>query len=319
MNQEKINLQQARDFGETFSVSVKLIRQNFKIFFQCLILLAGPFILMSSVAGAFYQSGALSFTTSGMSNPMDILQQFGWTYLIFIIATIIANLVMLGTVYSFMITYQEKGPGNFTVNDVGQKLIQSIGNILLIFIAIFFISVIVIAIVVGIVMAIGIAVPALGILLGLLILIGLLLVGPPIFWQFSVVYLVNMKEDKTVSESFGKTRQVMKDNFWWTWVIVVCGSIAIGIMGFVFALPQAIYQMVLMFSAMGGQGDSEVSIPFMIVATICTFCATLIQSMIHILNGIHYYSLDEQKHGQGLIERINEIGNTQNGNVEQQY
>ena len=74
-----------------------------------------------------------------------------------------------------------------------------------------------------------------------------------------------------------------------------------------------------MFSAMGGQGDSEVSIPFMIVATICTFCATLIQSMIHILNGIHYYSLDEQKHGQGLIERINEIGNTQNGNVEQQY
>lgn len=320
MEQEKINLQQVRDFGETFSVSVKLIRQNFKLFFQCLLLLAGPFVLLSSLAGAFYQSSALTMSSAmQMTNPMDVLGQFGWAYVIFLIATVIANLVMMGTVFAFMITYQEKGPGNFTVNDVGQKLIQNIGNIILTFLIIFIISVILIGIIAGIVVAIGIGVPALGILLGLLILIGLLLVGPPIFWQLSVIYLVGMKENKNTFESFAKTREVMKDNFWWTWVIVVCGSIAIGIIGFVFALPQAAYQMILMFSNMGGQGDSETSIPFLIVATVCTFCATLVQSLMHLLNGIHYYSLDEQKNGQGLMERINEIGNTSNSNVEQHY
>ena len=34
---EKINFRQVRDFGETFNVSVKFFRQNFKLFFQSLI------------------------------------------------------------------------------------------------------------------------------------------------------------------------------------------------------------------------------------------------------------------------------------------
>jgi len=34
MNQEKINLRQVRDFGETFNASIKLVRQNFKLFLK---------------------------------------------------------------------------------------------------------------------------------------------------------------------------------------------------------------------------------------------------------------------------------------------
>ncbi|MBA3971747.1 MAG: hypothetical protein H0X46_06305, partial [Bacteroidetes bacterium] len=97
MNIEKINLQQSRDFGETFNVSVKLLRQNFKLFFQCMLLLAGPFILLSAISGAFYQASALSVSPVAMSNPMNILQKFGITYFIFIATTILANLAMLGT------------------------------------------------------------------------------------------------------------------------------------------------------------------------------------------------------------------------------
>jgi hypothetical protein len=320
MNPEKINLQQSRDFGETFSVSVKLLRQNFKIFFQCMLFIAGPFILLSAIAGAFYQANSLTLSPmNSFSDPMSIFRQFGLAWVILVVTATIANLVMLGTVFSFMVIYQEKGPGNFTVNDVGRKLIENTGNIILIFLLTFIVSAVVIGIIAAIVIGIGVAVPALGILLGFLFIIGLLLVGPPIYWLISVVYLVNIKEGKNIPESFGKAKEVMRGNFWWTWVIVVCGSIAIGIMGFVFALPQAAYQMVLVFTNMGGTVQEEVSIPFMIVATLCTFCVTLIQSIMHILNGIHYYSLDEQKNGQGLMERINEIGNTQNQNVEQQY
>ena len=59
-NQEKITFRQARDFGEIFNVSVKFLRQNVKLFFQSLIYIAGPFVLISAIAGAFYQSSALS-------------------------------------------------------------------------------------------------------------------------------------------------------------------------------------------------------------------------------------------------------------------
>jgi hypothetical protein len=127
-----------------------------------------------------------------------------------------------------------------------------------------------------------------------------------------------MQSDMGPLEAFGKTREAMRDNFWWTWVIVVCSSIGVGLAGLVFAMPQFAYQMVITFSNMRGEGE-ETSIGFIVVATICTFFSTLLYSVLYIINGVHYYSLAEKKDGQGLMERINEIGNTPPPNVNQQY
>ena len=132
-NQEKINFRQVRDFGETFNVTVKFFRQNFKLFFQSLIFIAGPFVLISAIAGAFYQSNAVSMLSVARMGESNILSQFGWTYFIFILAAVIANMTLLGTVFGFMINYMEKGPAGFTVNDVGQTLVKNIGNILSVF------------------------------------------------------------------------------------------------------------------------------------------------------------------------------------------
>src|ERR1035437_2376291 len=152
-NQEKINFRQSRDFGETFNVSVKFFRQNFKLFFQSLIFIAGPFILVSAIAGAFYQSSAVSIFSLARKGESDVFSQFGWTYLVFILAAILANIVLIGTVFSFMINYMEKGPGGFTVNDVSKILFKNIGNILLVFFILMFLTIVVLAIVVGVIVA----------------------------------------------------------------------------------------------------------------------------------------------------------------------
>lgn len=321
MNSEKINLRQSLDFGETFNTSVKFLRQNFKLFFQSLLFIAGPFVLISAIAGAYYQSTALGMYSPErmrMTDPSSILAQFGWAYLVFIIAAIVANLALVGTVYAYMLNYLEKGPGGFTVSDVGNTLTKNIGNILGVFFSITFLGIIIIAVVVGILVAIGMAVPVLGVLLGIGMFFGIIILFPPLIWQLSVVYLVKMHSDVGVFEAFGKTREVMKDNFWWTWVIVVCSSIGIGLVGLVFSLPQVAYQMVLMVTSMKGGGE-ETSIGFLIVATLCTFCTTLLYSAMYVINGVHYFSLAEKKDGQGLMERINEIGNTPKSNVDQHY
>lgn len=326
MNQEKINLRQVRDFGETFNASIKLARQNFKLFLKSLLFIAGPFLLMSSIAGAFYQSNALTIssrmqteilTNPGM-NPLDtILSQFGWAYLIFILASILANLALVGTVFSFMITYKEKGPGQFTVNDVGNTLVKNIGGIIGIFFGLLLFSLIIIAIFAGLAFAISAVSPILLVFLFLGLLIGMLILFPPLIWQLSVIYLIRMDEGLGFILAFAKTRIVLKGNFWWTWVIVFCSTFGIGIAGVVFTLPQFAYQMVLMFTMRNG--DTETSIPFIIVATICTFCTTLLYSFLYVINGVHYYSLAEKYDGKGLMERINEIGNTPDTNVHQQY
>ncbi len=315
---EKINFRQVRDFGETFNVSVKFFRQNFKLFFQSLIFIAGPFLLISAVAGAFYQSNAVSMFSISKMGQSNIFSQFGWTYLIFILASILAHMALIGTVFSFMINYMEKGPEGFTVNDVGQTLVKNIGNILSVFFILMFLTIIVIAAAGATIFGLASAVPALGILFGIALFFGILIILPPVMWQLSVVYLIKMQEQGSVFKSFSRTSKALKGNFWWTWVIMVCAVMAIGIISMVFALPQAVYQMVLMFSHIK-DASGETSIPFLVVATVCTFCSTLLYSGIYVISAFHYYSLAEQKDGIGLMERIDEIGNTPNNNEELQY
>jgi hypothetical protein len=148
---------------------------------------------------------------------------------------------------------------------------------------------------------------------------GLIILFPPLLWQLSAIYIVKMETDRGVGESFRRTKDVLKDNFWWTWLIVVCAWIAILIIAFIFMMPQAAYQMILMFTNIRTGVSSEPSIAFMIVATICTFFGTLIYSGLFVINAIHYFSLAEKKDGMGLMERINEIGQTPKNNVEEQY
>lgn len=318
MNQEKINFRQARDFGETFNVSVKFLRQNFKLFFQSLIFIAGPFVLISAIAGAFYQSSSIEVSSLGPFSGGNPLAQYGWSFLFFMLAAIVSGIVLIGTTFSFMITYMEKGPNGFTVNDVAVKLLKNIGNILSVFFVLTLIAILIIAVVVGIIIGLTTAVPVLGILFAIAFIFGMLILFPPLMWQLSVVYLVKMQEERSVLESFGRTREVMRGNFWWTWVIIVCSTIALGIVGFVFTLPQMIYQMVLLFSHMK-DGGGETPLAFLIVATICTFCSTILYSALYVINAFHYYSLAEAKDGVGLMQRIDEIGNTSQNNVEEQY
>jgi hypothetical protein len=316
MNQEKINFRVNRDFGETFNVSIKFLRQNFKLFFFSLLFISGPFILISSVAGAFYQSSAINaFSWVRSGNPFA---QFGLSYFLFIIAAVIAHLALMGTVFSFMLEYMEKGPGNFTVNDVAKRVTTNIGNILSVFFTLTFLICIFLGAFIGILIAIGSSAPVVVGIITILFIIAMLIVFPPIMWQLTVVYLVKMVDNDSVFDSFGRTKYVMKGNFWWTWVIVVCASLAVWIMAMVFALPQAALQLILMFSKQANSG-SEISVVFIIVATVCTFCTTLLYAIFYVISAFHYFSLAEQKDGSGLMDRINEIGQTPNNNVDQQY
>ncbi|MCK6648319.1 MAG: hypothetical protein L6Q66_01575 [Bacteroidia bacterium] len=320
MNTEKINFKVSRDFGETFNVSVKFLRQNFRSFFGSIILIAGPLILIAAVSGAFYQSNALTMMSPKriLMNDADPFAQFGLTYFLFIIASLLSHLALLGTTFAYMVAYQEKGPGNITTGDVSRILFRNTGRIIGGFFLYTLLIIIAVAIIVLIIAGLSAIAPALGILMGTLLFFGLLVISPPFMWQFSVFYLAAMQNDIGVTDAMSKTRSVMKDNFWWTWVIVVCSLIAIAIVGMVFAMPQFIYQMILMVSNIK-DGTGEISIPFIIVSSICTFFVQVVYSIYYVISGFHYYSLAEKKDGEGLLERIDEIGKADKTDVNQTY
>jgi len=319
MNQEKVVLFQARDFGETFSAAIKFIKQNFKAFFKAQLFVAGPFILVAAIAGAYYQANTIA--AIGSSNIFGRYSSFfGWPYLVYILAMLLSHLSVIGTTYGYMVVYYRNKGENVEVHQVSKVFLRNFLKILGGFFLVLILTIILGFAAFFIIGLIGSIHTALAILMGILTVAGLLIIIPPFMWQFTTFYLCMMHDDDSVINSLTRTREAMRGEFWWTWLIVICTGIAVGILSAVFAIPQLIYQMILTFSAVRGNADGEVSIPFMVVIAIGTVLITLTYSLYYIVFAMHYYSLTEKKEGIGLMERINEIGSKPtNDNINTHY
>jgi hypothetical protein len=306
MNIEKINFRQPRDFSETFNVSTKFLRENFSSFSKCLLFIAGPFLLLSAISSAIYQSNyveriSVANILSGNSSDFDI------TYFLFLFANIAGNLALLGTTYSYIIAYKEHGPGNFTVKEVGRLVLNNAAKIIGGFIWSLFLLLlfgIVIALIVGTAYAIS---PVVGVLLIILMSLGSLAFLPPLLWRYSTFYLLQMDTRMEVTSAIKETKTVMQKQFWQTWLISVSAGITITIIGLILMLPEIIYEVILLVGNLQNSSGAP-SFLFIIVAAVCTFFSSLTYSIIYVINAVHYYSLSERKYGLAIIERIEEIG-----------
>jgi hypothetical protein len=306
MSEEKISLKVARDFGETFNISIKFLRQNFKLYFLSILLLAGPFVLLNCFTSAYYQSVMLDKAALVRAGRLYNVTSYGWEYFLTLFTQFIALLAVMCVNYSFMIVYEEKGLGNFVVKDVAKKINDHFIKIGSGFIVFFFL-IIVFAVAIGTIIGIfGESLPFLAIFFAFLLIIAILLVGPNFLWQLSTSFLVILCENEIAFSAFGRTRYVMRDNYWWTWLIVVCSSLMIFIFSLFFTIPSIAYSWIKMLS--NSTEVEETSMVYMLVIIVCTFCATTIYAVLYLICGFHYFSLAEKKDGKGLMERINEIG-----------
>ncbi|MGZ4156852.1 MAG: hypothetical protein ACXVED_06825 [Bacteroidia bacterium] len=313
MNEEKINFRVARDFGETFNISVKFLRKNFKLYFISILLLAGPFVLINSFSGAYYQSSLIDKASLVRAGRLYNVSAYSWEYFLSLLTQFIALLAIMCANYSFMIVYNEKGPGNFTVKDIAKKINDHMLKIISGFL-VFLLLLVIFAVAIGVVIGLfGEASPILGIFLVFLLFIALLLTGPNIMWQLSASFLVILYENDIAFMAYGRAREVMKNNYWWTWLIVVCSSIMIFILSVVFSLPTIVITIIKMLAHTAV--IEETSFIYELIFIFCTFCSTIIYSILYIICGFHFFSLLEKKDRKGLMESINEIGKTTNQNT----
>lgn len=321
ISDEKIHFRQDRDFGETFNITVSFIRQNFKHFFTSLILIAGPFLLISSIASGIYQATSIGLGKTIYLGNNYGFERYGILFFIYVGFAIIATIVSSGTCFAYMVLYNERGPGNFTVREVGNKVFRNIGKLLLSFFALM----VLLTPVIGIFLAVGIAVTSSKMVL---LIIGFFLIAlafaaitiPNIAWLASAIYIATLQENKAGFSAIGRCFQLLRGNYWWTWLIMFCSVIALYILVIFFSLPQIIYQVAITFiHASGSIEDTTTSVSFIIITTICTFLSTMVFSTLHLISGFHYYSLAESRDGTGLLARIDEIGNTRDTNVDQLY
>lgn len=316
--QQKIDFRQSRDFGELFNATIKFLRQNFKPLFKSLLFIAGPFIIVSAIAAAFYQSNMFSFS-SLVRNSNMLSNIFTPAYFILIFFSILGSLVLMGVVYEYMLLYAEKGPGQVTPADVGRKLLADAWKIISTFLVLFFIGVVFIIFIALIIGGIGAGVPGLAILLAFFLIIGMVILAPPIIFVFSSTYLVRIHESLGVMQSLERARSMMKDNFWWTWLIMVCAYLIVMVLSLVFSIPQMFLQFMVMFNSAKGIEGSTLETVFMVVSSVGTFGTSMLYAIYIVITTLHYFSLVEKKEGVGLFARIDDIGKKEPDHFETSY
>lgn len=301
MNQQKIEFQKYRDFGQVINGTFEFIRHNFLPLLKSIIFIVGPFILLSGIFSGLYQEDIFSFnsTTTSLSN-------FGIVSLLYLIALFLSMITMVSVVYSYVLIYLERTDESPIQIDEVWLGVKS--NILK---------------VVGITILIGIIIGVIGITFFLplffifnvqsnplaMIPIIFLVMIPIIYFsnKLTLTYFVSLYENIGAVDSMKRSIFLIKNKWWFTFGLVIVLSFIQGFMGFLFQIPQYIAMITVMFNSMDGTGVDGVTEIIIIITSIIAAFNFVFYAISLIAIAFHYFSLVEQKEAKGLIEKIESI------------
>ncbi len=121
--------------------------------------------------------------------------------------------------------------------------------------------------------------------------------------------------NKDVGESYSYGFTLVKDEWWITFATLLVVGIIVGIAGYAFSLPAAIYQYAKM-GIFSGEMDATTMIDsfidpiYMILNMIGTLAQVLLNLITIISGAFIYFNLNEKKNFTGTFERIQNLGKT---------
>ncbi|WP_430810612.1 MULTISPECIES: glycerophosphoryl diester phosphodiesterase membrane domain-containing protein [unclassified Carboxylicivirga] len=281
----QLKFAQRRDFSGVINAAMEFFKQEGLFFIKAMLTYTGiPVIAMiASLAYMvlqFINGGFESITNS--PDPMAIINFFIPLF-IFLLLAIAVQIVIVGASYGYMKEYHEKGAGNFTISDVGHHITRR------------FFPVIGYGIVITILMMIGFA---FFILPGIYLAITLSLIFPVMFI-----------ENKGLGQNLSRCFQLIKNNWWITFAILLVASLLVGFVSSIISVPLQIY-MQLKIPTLIQSGDwAQLNAAFVITSYILLLVLSIyLKAFVYVVTGIQYFNLSEKDNASTLLDRINEIG-----------
>ncbi|MCL1821796.1 MAG: hypothetical protein FWG22_03125 [Prolixibacteraceae bacterium] len=306
-NPDYIELEKRREFGDIFSVTFQFLKSNFKKFFFSLLVFVLPFAFITGIFTSFYMNSIMSF----MENEFD---SFTWNAVIYILLMMVGVFVsyamVCGVVFEFFKLYKRSRDaklnktdndvktymkerdagsyrqgdgkaGDFTIGDVGSELQKDIGRILLctfVYSALVFVG-------------------------------AIFCILPGIYLSIALfpLLMICLLEERSLGESFSYCFQLIRDNWWNTFLVFFVMSMIVGVISNIFYIPAYIYTVVSMMTGMesGNAGMSQLSGIFM---SIYVVVYVLLISIVQIAMVFQYFNLKERKEHSGLMKNIDNLG-----------
>ncbi len=283
MEKPAINFKQERDFNGLISHTFDFIKQEVKPLGRALLTYAGPFILVTAFLAAMYQSCLYSGMGSlhDKSNTLSMIQNiYSTKYFLFILGSIVSNAVLMLVVYSYIQLYVSKGKDGFEQDDIWKLVGRN-------FVPVFFILI------------------AMSFMIGFGFIF-FIVPGLYIAIAFSLVIYAKIVEDLSFGEAINRSMYLIKDNWWFTFGVLIVIYLIAAFAGSIFLIPQMVLTFLYTFTMASGDFEGP-SMFFTIATVIGTFASTLIYSIIYITLAFLYYSQVEKKEKPSLMDKIDDI------------
>ncbi len=288
MNQNEVNFNQEREFGDLFNATFAFIGSEFKTLGKAVLYFVVPFLLLASILGVYsglqQQQGLQNIQAEAGANPMAVLSRvFSGYMLISLLAMAIANTILTCTILGYMKLYLNKGRDNFSLTELWNVVMRN-----------FF--------------------PVLGasILSGIIITVGMVFcLIPGIYLGVSLCLLlpVMVIEGKDFGEAFSRSFKLTKPNFWMILGGLIVITIIYYVLSLIFSLPASImgFKKLFMKAMQSGDVNFDVGISYYILNGIATLLTYLAGAIPTIFMAFIYFSQVEQLEKPSLDEKIEQI------------
>ncbi len=274
---KKIEFRKVRDFSGILNATFEFIRRNFKIILKSTVFIVGPFILIAGVFGGLYQSTLFSMRTEMNATSFII------PFVLYYISLVLAVMVLVIVNYSIVDEYINSDLQTIEIENVWQSVKRNFGKIVLTGIGFVFI----------------------------VIIATIFLIIPGIYFGITLctIFMIRIFEKKGFFDSISRCMYIIKNNWWFTFGLVIVLGLIQGFLGFIFYVPTYIAMIFTALSGIGyqqsGNGSSS-SVLFIITSIISSF-GLIFYSISVVGIALQYFNLVERKEATGLMAKINTI------------
>jgi hypothetical protein len=283
-----IELAKPRDFGEIINDTFIFIRQNFKPLLKYFFIFCGFFLVATAATSILTQINMYRAVNNFNPNSFDATSRFAAfsfltpTYFLTILFVLLEYISINVMVLSYMTLYKQK-----------QNQVPEMDEMWGYFKFYFFK------------------------ILGSSVVMGILLVVASLFCLIPGIYLypimalvlpIMVVENTSFNYAFNHSFRLIKDNWWATFGVLVVVFIILYVATMIIVVPATLFSAGSLFLHL--TKGSSVSVTAVIISSILTEASHIFQILTIVATCLCYFNLSESKEGTGLMERINQFGNS---------
>lgn len=285
-----IEFKKQRELGEILSDTFGFLRLEFKPFFGTLLKIVGPYLLIMLVALGFYMfsfGDILNIATVSSSNDMFSPIVLVLSLIVLLFSSIMVYAVSYGGVLYYIKEYIDN-TGTVEFEKVKKQVYANFWSII-----------------------------GLGLLVGISLLIGYMLCLIPGIYltvPLALAFAIFVFQEKGASDAYSESFNLVKNEWWITFVTLLIIYIIIAVASAAFSLPAVIYSWISM-GIFSGEFDAESINAFtdpiyLLLNLIQQVVQFLMRVVFLIASAFIYFNLNEKKNFTGTFERIDNLGKT---------